>query len=66
MDTLDQRNEMTRRVRQEAALNRHRSGVACNECGAEMYFPDPGTVLATFPAKKLVRCECGEHGYLEL
>ena len=40
------------------------ANVECNECGAEMYYPEPHTILPSLPLQKRVKCpKCGEMGY---
>ena len=41
-----------------------KNGIACPECGEELYDSDPMVTLTSFPAKKNVHCEnCNYSGY---
>lgn len=40
------------------------NGVACPECGAELFDTEPSIVLLSYPPKKSIHCSaCGYTGY---
>lgn len=70
MKTLDQHNA----ERWEAHLEAHQSmldsqkphpnGIACPNCGKELWDSNPAITLTSYPAKKNVHCpSCGHSGY---
>ena len=66
MESLDEYNK--RRRAEHAAIQSALSGVrpngiACPECGKELYDTNPHEVLASLPPQKNVHCECGYSGY---
>lgn len=66
METLDEYNK--RRRDEHAAIqkilsNARPNGIACPECGKELYDSNPHEILASSPPQKNVRCECGYSGY---
>jgi len=45
-------------------MNKERNGIACPNCGEELYDSDPFVTLTSYPAKKNVHCEkCNYSGY---
>jgi DNA-directed RNA polymerase subunit RPC12/RpoP len=40
------------------------SGIACSKCGAEMIYPRPLRVIATYPPMRDLDCpKCGHHDH---
>ena len=64
MKTLDEYNEEMRKKRSEFDKIKHLSGVACNKCGTEMHYPEPGAQHLSNPPCMSVKCpKCGYSGY---
>ena len=48
----------------EESKKPHANGIACPECGKELWDSDPMTILTSYPAQKNVHCPaCGYRGY---
>lgn len=46
-------------------IQRYSTGIACDNCGKEMQYTDPGIILLTSPPKEAVNCIfCGYKSYL--
>ena len=66
MKTLEEHNEqrMNNWRLLEKMKDPHPNGIACPECGKELWDSNPTAVLASNPPKKNVDCpECGYRGY---
>ena len=66
MKTLEQHNK--ERMEAHEAMRRagepHPNGIACPECGKELWDSNPMMTLASYPPKKNIHCpECGYSGY---
>jgi hypothetical protein len=40
-----------------------KNGIACPECGKELYDTKPNEILTSDPAQKETNCDCGYNGY---
>ncbi len=40
-----------------------KNGIACPDCGEELFDTNPMLTLTTHPAQKKVHCTCGYSGY---
>lgn len=66
MKTLNEHNKQQREAHEHIRkMNEpHANGIACPECGAELWDSSPMTVLASNPPQKNVHCpECSYRGY---
>ncbi len=69
MDNLSDYNKKAHEKYMELQLQRQQrkmAGVLCDKCNAEMYYPEPNTVLASNPPQMAVKCpnpECNNYGY---
>lgn len=65
MKTLKEYNEDKVKQYKEAKAKAHLSGIACDKCGTELEFPNPGELLMSNPPKKRVKCpKCGHTDYV--
>jgi len=66
MKTLDQHNTERRDAHRAAreAMRPHPNGIACPDCGKELWDSSPMITLTSAPPQKDVHCpECGYRGY---
>ena len=59
LKSLEQHNKES--LSNFTAINHLNSGFACPKCGEEMYYSNPGVVLASYPPKRNVRCKNCSH-----
>lgn len=66
MKTLEQHNAERRRVHDSSLdfMVPRKNGIACSECGEELYDSHPNLTLTSNPPQKNVHCpKCGFSGY---
>lgn len=62
MESLDSFNQ--RRAQDYVFSNTPRlNGIACPNCGEEMFDINPHVTLTSYPPKKDIGCKCGYKGY---
>lgn len=63
LKTLEESNAERRKI-QEKNNPKYplKNGIACPNCGLELYDSDPG-ILLSYPAQKNIHCDCGYKGY---
>ena len=60
LKTLEEHNSLTNNSPYELKLN----GIACPNCGEELFDSQPDIILMTNPPKKHIECgNCGFEGY---
>jgi hypothetical protein len=60
---LDEYNSLRRKLYSDEPQP---NGIACPQCGEELYDPEPMVVLTSYPPQKRVICmkkDCGYSGY---
>lgn len=62
MKTLDEHNK-SRMQQSRLSTEPVKNGIVCPICGSELFDSNPQQVLASYPPKKDVHCQCGFHGY---
>lgn len=63
MKTLKEANDERIKQYQELDLIPRKNGIACPECGKELYDAEPGVMLTSDPPQKRTSCTCGYRGY---
>jgi hypothetical protein len=65
LKTLDEHNAEAWSAHQSWAdmSKPQRNGIACPECGKELWDTNPTIILTSNPPKKNVHCRCGYEGY---
>lgn len=64
LKTLDEHNTEYRSYHTALYDNRpQKNGIACPECGSELWDSNPFMTLTSNPPKKSVHCDCGYTGY---
>jgi hypothetical protein len=64
MNKLKDENYIRAGIIKNQEKSRKNAPVLCDECGARMFYPNPNTILPTYPVQKEVECECGYSAYL--
>ena len=63
LKTLDEHNAEYMSYHRTMFSDRpQKNGIACPECGSELFDTNPMITLTTFPARKSVHCDCGYKG----
>jgi hypothetical protein len=68
LEALDKFNERKRkefdsRERFVFNIEPRKNGIACPECGKELFDTDPGSILTSEPPQSAIHCKCGFYGY---
>lgn len=64
LKTLEEHNTQQRQFHTAMFDNSpQKNGIACPQCGKELYDSCPMMTLTSMPPKKNVHCDCGYTGY---